>query len=130
MQVLENKTTDNKQDSLFFNDVVMRVKYKNREWCLVACGQININHKELGRVLPEQVADTDKELHKLIDSGVLTVHSNNWYEVVAGIDAKFEPEFYDSFEPFEFTNLLEELESMIDFIIECEQEEEYARIDR
>ena len=46
----------------------MRVRYKNREWCLVACGEIKIDHKELGRVLPEEVADTDKELHKLIAS--------------------------------------------------------------
>jgi len=66
MKVLENKTTKDKQDSLFYDDVVMRVKYKNREWCLVACGEIKIDHKELGRVLPEEVANTDEELHKLI----------------------------------------------------------------
>ena len=124
MDILENKTTKDKQDSLFFDDVVMRVKYKNREWCLVACGEIKIDHKELGRVLPEDVADTDKELSKLINSGVLKIHNNNWYEVSAGTDAKFEPEFYDSFEPFEFTNLLEDLQSTIDFIMKCEQEEE------
>ena len=124
MEILENKTTKDKQDSLFFDDVVMRVRYKNREWCLVSCGEITIDHKELGRVLPEEVANTDKELHKLIDSGVLEIHNNNWYEVVAGTNAKFEPGFYDDFEPFEFTNLLEDLESRIDFIIECEEEEE------
>tara|TARA_B100000287_G_C20007409_1_gene533094 strand:- start:32 stop:406 length:375 start_codon:yes stop_codon:yes gene_type:complete len=124
MEILENKTTKDKQDSLFFDDVVMRVRYKNREWCLVACGEIKIDHKELGRVLPEEVADTDKELHKLIDSGVLEIHNNNWYEVVAGTDAKFEPEFYDDFEPFEFTNLLEDIQGAIDFIIECEEEQE------
>ena len=124
MKILENKTTKDKQDSLFYDDVVMRVKYKNREWCLVACGEIKIDHKELGRVLPEDVADTDKELSKLINSGVLKIHNNNWYEVSAGTDAKFEPEFYDSFEPFEFTNLLEDLQGTIDFIMKCEQEEE------
>tara|TARA_R100001015_G_C4514349_1_gene85108 strand:+ start:271 stop:645 length:375 start_codon:yes stop_codon:yes gene_type:complete len=124
MQVLENQTTKDKQDSLFYDGVVMRVRYKNREWCLVACGEIKINHKDLGRVLPEDVANTDKELYKLIDDGLLEIDSDNWYEVNAGRDAKFEPEFYDSFEPFEFTNLLEDLEGTIDFIIECEQEEE------
>ena len=123
MEILENKTTKDKQNSLFYDDVVIRVKYKNREWCLAACGEIKMDHKELGRVLPEEVADTDKELNKLIDSGVLKIHNNNWYEVGA-IDSKFEPEFYDSFEPFEFTNLLEDLEGTIDFIMECEQEEE------
>ena len=124
MDILENKTTKDKQNSLFYDDVVIRVKYKNRKWCLAACGEIKIDHKELGRVLPEEVADTDKELSKLINSGVLKIHNNNWYEVRAGTDAKFEPEFYDSFEPFEFTNLLEDLEGRIDFIMECEEKEE------
>ena len=124
MDILENKTTKDKQNSLFYDDVVMRVKYKNREWCLVACGEIKIDHKEEGRVLPEEVADTDKELSQLINSGVLKIHNNNWYEVRAGTDAKFEAEFYDSFEPFEFTNLLEDLQGTIDFIMECEQKEE------
>ena len=73
MEILENKTTKDKQDSLWFggnfdpiDDVVMRVKYKNREWSLVACGEIKIDHKELGRVLPEEVANTDEELYKLL----------------------------------------------------------------
>lgn len=124
MEILENKTTKDKQDSLFYDDVVMRVKYKNREWCLVACGEIQINHKDLGRVLPEEIADTDEQLNQIVDDGLIEIDSNNWYEVRAGTDAKFEPEFYDSFEPFEFTNLLEDLQGSIDFIMECEQEEE------
>ena len=55
---------------------------------------------------------------------MIEIDSNNWYEVRAGTDAKFEPEFYDSFEPFEFTNLLEDLQGTIDFIMESEQEED------
>lgn len=124
MEILQDKTTKDKQDSLFYDGVVIRVKYKNREWCLVACGEIQINHKDLGRVLPEEIADTDEQLNQIVDDGLIEIDSNNWYEVRAGTDAKFEPEFYDSFEPFEFTNLLEDLQGTIDFIMESEQEED------
>lgn len=80
--IINPMLADNKEDSIWYSDLVFSFDYKGYCFSVHAFGDIEFDYKgETYYSIYETDITNDEQLHNAIQNGELEFYNNNWYEL-------------------------------------------------